>query len=463
MKPPVVVIPGVTATTLKDFYPTSAETVWGMLAKDYLRVALHPDNLRYEQIEPALLRPDEPLSIPYDEFVKELRHDLTRKRDEPRPVFLFSYDWRQPLEVLVEHLKGFLEEVVARTALLRHYARDTPQYSHDTGRVDLVGHSMGGLLVAGYLARNPSTHRARKVVTLGTPFGGSFEAVIKVITGTSGLDTDVPRSREREVARVTPSLYHLIPGREVLVESGPSSLPDSLFHVDLWQRSVLESVAEHIRHQGVAPERSKAGRLEQAKELLQGMLDRARRFRAQVDQLRLEQAGLGEEDWMAVVGIGQETRLSLEIQDRGAGKGSHFRLRSLHRKNGYPVPVMKDDRVVADLDDTGDGTVPYWAAVPPFMDPCRLVCVSPDDFGYWELRDRLLGRHIANLHSMLPAMNRVIKLSAAFLDARQGARATGHPGIRGRRAPECLEGDRGWDPPFRNLKETIPEEMGGVD
>ena len=172
MKPPVVVIPGVTATTLKDFYPTSAETVWGMLAKDYLRVALHPDNLRYEQIEPALLRPDEPLSIPYDEFVKELRHDLTRKRDEPRPVFLFSYDWRQPLEVLVEHLKGFLEEVVARTALLRHYARDTPQYSHDTGRVDLVGHSMGGLLVAGYLARNPSTHRARKVVTLAHPSEG---------------------------------------------------------------------------------------------------------------------------------------------------------------------------------------------------------------------------------------------------------------------------------------------------
>jgi pimeloyl-ACP methyl ester carboxylesterase len=455
MKPPVVVIPGITATTLRDQYPAEPETVWDLLRKDYLRVALHPDDLRYEQIEPSLVRADEVFSIPYDEFVKELRHDLTEKRDRPRPVFLFGYDWRRPLEDVVEALRAFCDEVAARTALLKHYAK--AGYTAADGQVDLVGHSMGGLLITGYLSKHPQAHRARKVATLGTPFCGSFEAVLKIITGTADLGSGVPKSREREVARITPSLYYLLPENHlkeaIEVDEG---LPNTLFDVDLWQDSVLESIAEHIRLTAVDPPSSQAGRMDAARRILAAMLDEAAAFRQRTLKFRLADAGLVTDDWLAIVGVGEETRVELRVENRN---GSPFYvLRSLGRKNGYPEPTTDTHgNVTAALQDTGDGTVPFWAATPPFLPSESLIAVSDEDFGYWELRDRLLER-VSNLHGLLPSMNRVIKLTAAFLKAEEGEKGRAHDGIRGRRAPDVAPKAK-WDPPIRALAEDMPKAM----
>lgn len=454
MKPPVIVVPGITATSLRDHYPAQPENVWGIIRRDYERVGLHPDDLRYEQMEPALLRPDEVFSIPYEEYVKELRHDLSRRRDEPRPVYLFPHDWRHPIGLLAEQLRDFVDEVIARTALLRHYAKSG--YTTEDGQVDLVGHSMGGLIVAGYLSAHPQDHRARKVVTLGTPYGGSFEAVLKIITGTSDLGGGVPKSQEREVARVTPALYHLLPDdtdgdgeRVVRVEPG---LPKNLFEAGLWQEGVLETIAEHIRLHGVDPPRSKAERIALAKKLLQGMLDEAKAFRKRVQDFDLDDVGLHENDWMAIVGVGEETRLALRIEKRR--DAPFFILSSLQRKNGYPKPGDG-----ARLEDTGDGTVPYWAARPPFLDVDKLIAVSDDDFGYWEeLGNRLIERWASNLHGMLPAMNRVLKLTVAFLESESGRKGSAHDGLKGRRAPD-LDPDADWDPPIAGLEDR--EERPG--
>jgi len=51
---PVIVIPGITASDLHDDYPLSTETLWSMVFnKDFEKVSLHPDDLRYEAIEPS--------------------------------------------------------------------------------------------------------------------------------------------------------------------------------------------------------------------------------------------------------------------------------------------------------------------------------------------------------------------------------------------------------------------------
>jgi pimeloyl-ACP methyl ester carboxylesterase len=455
MKPPVVVIPGITATTLRDLYPADPEPIWGLLQKDYLRVALHPDDLRYEQLEPSLVRADEVFTIPYDELAKELRHDLSEKRDRPRPVYLFAYDWRHPLEAMVEQLRTFCDEVAARTALLKHYAK--AGYTAADGQVDLVGHSMGGLLITDYLTRHPDTHRARKVATLGTPFCGSFEAVLKIITGTADLGPGVPKSREREVARITPSLYYLLPEnhrREAIQVA--DGLPKTLFDPALWQESVVESIAEHIRLTAVDPPSSQAGRMEQARQILSGMLDQAAQFRQRTLRFNLADAGLAPDDWLAIVGVGEETRVEMQIENRNGGP--FYVLRSLGRRNGYPEPqIDAQGNVTAALHDTGDGTVPYWAASPPFLVPESLIAVSDDDFGYWELRDRALER-FTNLHGLMPSMNRVIKLTAAFLKAEKGEKGRAHDGIRGRRAPDVPPQAK-WDPPIRALAEDMPKPM----
>jgi pimeloyl-ACP methyl ester carboxylesterase len=49
-----------------------------------------------------------------------------------------------------------------------------------SNQVDLVGHSMGGLVIRSYLANNPGTTRVRRVVTLGSPHAGSKLAVLGV-------------------------------------------------------------------------------------------------------------------------------------------------------------------------------------------------------------------------------------------------------------------------------------------
>ena len=204
---PVIVVPGITATYLQDRYPLPPEMVWKVMGSDYTRVTLHPDNLKYEAIEPARVQSDQLFEIAYTELIEELRHNLREQEDKPVPVYPFGYDWRMPLEDIEPQLDRFIEEVIERTKLLRHYHEDG---FGESPKVNLVAHSMGGVVVAGMLASDRYIPgRINKVVTLATPFRGSFEAVIKLATGNANLGTTAPSSRERETARLTPALYYL--------------------------------------------------------------------------------------------------------------------------------------------------------------------------------------------------------------------------------------------------------------
>ena len=51
---PVIVVPGITGTGLADFYPIPPQEVWSaVLRKGYERISMHPDDTRYEALEPA--------------------------------------------------------------------------------------------------------------------------------------------------------------------------------------------------------------------------------------------------------------------------------------------------------------------------------------------------------------------------------------------------------------------------
>jgi pimeloyl-ACP methyl ester carboxylesterase len=53
-------------------------------------------------------------------------------------------------------------------------------------KVDLVGHSMGGLVGLYYLKRLGGRHRVRRLVLLGTPIGGSAAALLGLVTAPLG-------------------------------------------------------------------------------------------------------------------------------------------------------------------------------------------------------------------------------------------------------------------------------------
>jgi pimeloyl-ACP methyl ester carboxylesterase len=276
---PVVVVPGITATYLKDDYPISPEFVWKEIKKKYDRVALHPNNLRYEAREPARVVPGQIYGVAYEELVEELRFNLRSKEDEPIPVYPFGYDWRMPLESIEAQLDEFIEEVIQRTKLLKHYNK--ADYAQDA-KVNLIGHSMGGLVITGYLERKGTQAPVAKVVTLATPFRGSFEAVIKVTTGTADLGTSAPSSREREAARMTPSLYYLIPSFKNGI-SVDSNLPDSLFDLKAWQPSITDSIAEFIRLKGLPTK----NRREVAENIFIKLLTDAKNHRDRISAFKL--------------------------------------------------------------------------------------------------------------------------------------------------------------------------------
>ena len=425
---PVIVVPGITATYLQDEYPLPTEDIWKVIKQDYERIVLHPDDLRYEALEPARVQPGQVFEIAYEELIKELRYNLASREDQPVPVFPFSYDWRMPLEISELQLAAFVTEVIERTKLLKHYNKENYQ---DNPKVNLVGHSMGGLVVAGYLEREGGKAPVHKVVTLATPFQGSFEAVIKVATGTANLGTTPPSSREREAARITPALYHLVPSFTNGIEVTASTLPATLFDPGLWQPSVIASLAEFIRTKGLPSPKTK---LQAARDLFSFLLNQAKTHRDRIDKFKLSKANLADKDWLAVVGVDTKTRVCLRVVKRG--NQPDFDLRSKDRMNAWDDNDPQKRRL------TGDGTVPYEGAVPKFLQEKNLVLVTPDDYGYWEIQDRTLTA-AAGFHGILPNMNMLHRLIVRFFTERPDKRNN----TWGRPAPGVDKSD--WDPPLK--------------
>jgi pimeloyl-ACP methyl ester carboxylesterase len=402
---PVIVIPGITAAYLDDRYPLPPETVWSVLTKEYERASLHPDNLNYEAIEPALVRGGQIFEVAYSELIQELRHNLRDAEDQPVPVYPFSYDWRQPLDRSAVELALFIDEVIDRTKLMRHYA--AAGYTNNP-KVNLVGHSMGGLVILGCLQMQNLQGKVGKVATLATPFRGSFESVIKITTGTANLGTSAPSSREREAARMTPSLYCLIPDLPDAVTADPGIAKD-LFDPAAWQPAVIDTIKEYIRLRGITPDQ----RDQQGPAIFASLLRGAQALRDRLKTFKLADAGLTDDDWLAVVGVDADTRVALKI-DKVDGAPS-FAFDSADRKNNWAKKPAKQKR------QTGDGTVPYDAALPYFLAPEKLVCVSPDDFGYWELADRAATK-FAGFHGILPNMDMLHRLITRYFKGLPDAR-----------------------------------------
>ncbi len=429
--PPVIVVPGITATYLRDEYSLPPDTVWAVMKKEYERVALHPDNVRYEAREPARIAPDLIFEVAYREMVEELRHNLSDTADAPVPVYPFAYDWRQPLDVIEKQLADFVNEVIERTTLLKHYYAAGYNKDHPENlKVNLVGHSMGGLIITGYLQRQKKDARVSKVATLATPFRGSFEAVIKITTGTSNLGTDAPSSREREASRVTPALYHLLPTCDgISVDPG---LPKSIFDAGIWQKSIRDTLKQYVSLHSV----NITDLEKQTANLFQSLLGTAQAHRERVNNFSLEQAGLGTDDWLCVAGANSTTRVSLKVSS--TPDGPMFEFHSSDRSD-----LWKNGHTDAERRMTGDGTVPFEAALPTFVPMDKVVCVTPDDYGYWEVQDRIFSA-MAGFHGILPNMDMLHRLIVRHFTGRPDP----HQNTWGRRAP----GVKTWNPPLM-LKE----------
>lgn len=118
--------------------------------------------------------PGDPVTRPPVIFVHGLYHNRTAWFFYLR--WFRRWGWRH-LKAIT--LRGKFRSVGEHAATL---ARVVDEVLRQTGstRVDLVGHSMGGLVIRAFLAEAPNRDAVRRVVTLGTPHAGSKLAVFAV-------------------------------------------------------------------------------------------------------------------------------------------------------------------------------------------------------------------------------------------------------------------------------------------
>lgn len=161
---------------------------------------------------------------PYDvqrHFEQNLGCNYSLKNSDVTQVpnlFVFPYDWRQDNHVTAGKFKNYVQCV---------------QQLYPPGtKVNIIAHSMGGLVVRRYILRaleNQEPTRIGKVITIASPFLGAPDATYKLYTG-GDLDQSsiaVTPSSIHFLASHMSSLHQLLPSRKyhelrqgIIVERG---------------------------------------------------------------------------------------------------------------------------------------------------------------------------------------------------------------------------------------------------
>jgi pimeloyl-ACP methyl ester carboxylesterase len=103
-------------------------------------------------------------------------------------------------------------------------------------RVDIVGHSMGGLVGLYYLKRLGGRHRVRRLILMGTPAQGTWSALLGLFTAPLGRAS-----------------LQLLPGSPFLRELAECPLPAGVDVISIgalrdWLAPVASTVLEGVRH-----------------------------------------------------------------------------------------------------------------------------------------------------------------------------------------------------------------------
>lgn len=117
--------------------------------------------------------------------------------------FIFAYDWRKDITTNKSSLDALVEYAKAQSG---------------KSKVNIVAHSMGGLVAQNYIADSEKASKVNKLIKLGVPHLGSTEGIKSLLYGTS-LKTKVfgiiplgiPESEIKDVALNMPAMYTLLP------------------------------------------------------------------------------------------------------------------------------------------------------------------------------------------------------------------------------------------------------------
>lgn len=226
-----------------------------------------------------------------------------RESEKPENYFEFAYDWRRDNRVSARLLKELVDKKL-------------PKWRERTGvdsKVILVGHSMGGLISRYFLEVLGGWEYCRALITFGTPYRGSVNAVQTLIDGLSKGGIELTSA-----VRSMPSMYQLLPNYKMTV------LQNTL---DYFYNLVLECVDQNL-------------------------LSDARLFHQEISdavKVNSENSRYNSDGYSIIpyVGIDQNTLQSVEVNEN----------RILRYSKDLPIAATGGY-------EGGDGTVPKFSAMP---------------------------------------------------------------------------------------------------
>jgi hypothetical protein len=318
----VIVLPGISGSVLakdgRDIWGTSAGAIWSAVSSrgDTIRTLQlnGPDDpsvddlgdgitatrlVRDLHLIPGLWKIDG-----YSRILARLQSDLGLALG--RNLFEFPYDWRRDNRVAARRLQHKAHEWL--TAWRN-------QSGNAAAKLILVGHSMGGLVSRYFLEVLDGWKDARALITFGTPFRGSLNAVGYLsngyATGIGPLQVDFSKTLQSMT-----SVYQLLPAFQC-VDKGTGNLErvgetDGLPNID-------------------------AARARDALRFYREMND------AQQSNAKLDAYQVGKYNVFPIVGVAQPT------------------FQSAHVANGK-LSLLQ---MIGSKDLSGDGTVPRVSATPP--------------------------------------------------------------------------------------------------
>lgn len=294
-QPPVILIHGLLGARLadadsgKELWPGSLKRI---LFSDYEELALEIDPRTLESAPSKLLVTGITDTAAGRDFYGRIMETLedfgaytratpgTRIARGEQRYYVFEYDWRQDNVLTARKLDALIGQIRV-------------DHGNPDLQVDIVAHSMGGLIARYYLRygttdvlndndfpiNNHGAQRVRRVVLLGTPNLGSASALQILVEGVKiGFGRMPP-----EVAATFPSGLQLLPHpiNSWLVLPDGSELDRDLFDVGFWRRfqfAVFAPDAQqrilarfHTREEGMAY-------IDLLQRFFEKHLERARRF-----------------------------------------------------------------------------------------------------------------------------------------------------------------------------------------
>ena len=295
-QPPVVFIHGVLGSKLRD--RNTGEELWPgsyrrILFSNYSDVALEIDP---ETLEP---KPDRleayevcDNAVGQDFYGRIIRilgevggYQLTRPGQVPdktkKNYYVFVYDWRQDNVVTARKLADFIDQIRV-------------DYTDPDLKVDIVAHSMGGLITRYYVRYGREDvlnsnefpvnmyggDRVRRIILLGTPNLGSVVILRLFITG---VQLGTREKIHTETLATMPSLFQLFPHplNNWIIKSDGKPLERDLFSARLWRRfqwSIFDPrVRDRIRS-GFTDQQAAEDYLQLMEAFFEKSLERARRF-----------------------------------------------------------------------------------------------------------------------------------------------------------------------------------------